>query len=138
MLRWPVVVSDPEGLPQPEAYRQVTVATGNRTVYLAGQVALEPDGSLVGPGDLAKQAEQALLNVATALAAVGGSLVDVAKLTIYVVDWAPEKMADLGAGLARAGERLGTQVLRLITLLGVAALGEPDLLIEIDATAVLD
>ena len=54
----------------------------------------------MGAGDLAAQVEQAYLNVATALASVGGSFADVAKLTVYVVDWSPEKLADLGAGAA--------------------------------------
>src|SRR3712207_6886234 len=92
----PIQLSNPSGIPAPEFYRQVAVATGSRTVYLAGQVARTADGEPVGAGDLAAQVEQAYLNVATALAAVGGTFDDVAKLTIYVVDWSPEKLADLG------------------------------------------
>jgi enamine deaminase RidA (YjgF/YER057c/UK114 family) len=85
----------------------VAVASGTRTVFLAGQVARTEAGEPVGAGDLAAQVEQAYLNVATALAAVGGSFDDVAKLTVYVVDWSGEKMAALGAGVERAGGRLG-------------------------------
>lgn len=129
---------NPPGLPQPEVYRQVAVATGSRTVFLAGQVARTASGEPVGPGDLAAQVEQAYLNVATALAAVGGSFDDVAKLTVYVVDWNAEKMAALGEGLARAGARLGVDLVKPITLIGVAGLAEPDLLVEVDATAVLE
>ncbi len=89
---------NPEGLPKPEQYRQVAAATGARTVFLAGQVARTADGAGVGAGDLAAQVEQAYMTVATALAAVGGSFDDVAKLTLYIVDWSEEKMAALGAG----------------------------------------
>ncbi|MDT0277713.1 RidA family protein [Blastococcus goldschmidtiae] len=133
----PVQLLNPEGLPRPEHYVQVAVATGSRTVHLSGQVARDADGNPVGPGDLAAQVAQAYSNVATALAAVGGTFDDVAKVTVYVVDWTPEKLADLGAGVARAAERLGVDLRKPITLLGVAALGEPDLLVEVEAVAVL-
>jgi hypothetical protein len=53
------------------------------------------------------------------------------------VDWTPEKMAALGEGAFRAAAQLGTDAVRPITLIGVSALGEPDLLVEIDAIAVL-
>lgn len=129
---------NPAGLPQPEPYRQVAVATGSRTVFLAGQVARTAAGEPVGAGDLAAQVEQAYLNVATALAAVGGSFDDVAKLTVYVVDWSGEKMAALGDGVGRAAARLGVDPVKPITLIPVAALAEPDLLVEVDATAVLE
>jgi len=86
---------------------------------------------------LAAQVEQAYLNVATALAAVGGSFDDVAKLTVYVVNWSGEKMAALGAGVERAARRLEVNPIKPVTLIPVAALGEPDLLVEIDAVAVL-
>ena len=132
-----VQLLNPEGIPQPEHYRQVAVATGTRTVYMAGQVARTAAGEPVGAGDLAAQVEQAYVNVGTALAAAGASFDDVAKLTVYVVDWTPEKLADLGAGVARAAERLGVDLVKPVTLLGVSALGEPDLLTEVEAVAVL-
>ena len=128
---------NPPGIPAPDFYRQVAVATGTRTVYLSGQVARDGEGNPVGPGDLAAQVEQAYSNVATALAAVGGTFDDVAKLTVYVVDWSPEKLAGLGEGVARVAERLGVDPRKPITLLGVASLGEPDLLVEVEAIAVL-
>lgn len=133
----PVQLINPDGLPQPEFYRQVAVATGTRTVYLAGQVARTADGEPVGPGDLAAQVEQAFLNVATGVAAAGGTFDDVAKLTVYVVDWSPDKLAALGEGVGRAAARLGVDPVKPVTLISVAGLGEPDLLIEVDAIAVL-
>ncbi|MFF2085998.1 RidA family protein [Nocardia sp. NPDC058176] len=133
-----VVLVNPEGLPQPEVYRQLSIASGSRLVFLAGQVARDAEGNPVGTGDFAAQVEQAYLNIGTALAAIGGSFDDVAKLTIYVVDWSPDKYPLLGEGVARAAAKLGVDPVKPITLIGVAALGEPDLLVEVEATAVLD
>lgn len=133
-----VTLHNPEGLPKPEVYRQLSVATGSKLVFLAGQVARDADSRPVGQGDFAAQVEQCYLNIGTALAEIGGSFDDVAKLTIYVVDWSPEKMPLLGEGVGRAAAKLGIDPVKPITLLGVAALGEPDLLVEVEATAVIE
>lgn len=133
----PVELLNPDGLPKPEVYRQVAVASGSRLVFLAGQVARNREAEPVGAGDLAAQTEQAYLNVATALAAVGGSFDDVAKLTVYIVDWSGQKLAAFGEGVARAAAQLDADLTKPITLIPVAALGEPDLLIEVDGTAVM-
>lgn len=133
----PVELLNPEGLPKPDVYAQVAVATGTRTVYLAGQVARDAHGNPVGPGDLAAQVEQAFTNVATAMAAVGGSFDDVAKITLYIVDWSEEKMGALGEGVFRFAASAGVDPTKPITLIPVAALGEPDLLVEVDAIGVL-
>jgi enamine deaminase RidA (YjgF/YER057c/UK114 family) len=74
----------------------------------------------------------------TAVTAAGGTFADIAKLTVYVVDWSPEKMAALGEGVGRAAAELPIDPVRPITLIGVAALGEPDMLVEIEAVAVLE
>jgi enamine deaminase RidA (YjgF/YER057c/UK114 family) len=134
----PVELLNPEGLPVPDVYFQIGVATGTRTVYISGQVARTADGTPVGPGDLAAQVEQAYLNIGTALRGVGGSFNDVAKLTVYIVDWTPDKLEALAEGVARAAGQLGANPIRPTTLLGVAALAEPDLLVEVEAIAVLD
>lgn len=133
-----VTLVNPEGLPKPDVYRQLSVATGSKLVFLAGQVARDADGRPVGEGDFAAQVEQCYLNVATALAGIGGSFDDVAKLTIYVVDWSPEKMPLLGEGVGRAAAKLGIDPVKPITLLGIAALGEADLMVEVEATAVIE
>ncbi|SCL41403.1 Enamine deaminase RidA, house cleaning of reactive enamine intermediates, YjgF/YER057c/UK114 family [Micromonospora pallida] len=134
----PVQLLNPDGLPKPDMYRQVAVASGARMVFLAGQVARDAEGRPVGAGDLAAQVEQAYLNVATALAAVGASFDDVVKLTVYVVEWDGGKLPALGAGVQRAAAQLGVDLIKPITLLGVASLGEPDLLVEVEAIAVAD
>ncbi|MGW7350098.1 RidA family protein [Streptomyces sp. NPDC054784] len=134
----PITLVDPDGLPKVDAYRQVSVATGTRLVHVAGQVSWDADGKTVGEGDLAAQVEQCYLNVATALAAVGGTLDDLVKLTIHVVDWTPDKMPLLLDGIARASARLGTTPVPPGTLLGVPTLDVPEHLVEVEATAVLD
>ncbi|MET0135241.1 MAG: RidA family protein [Kibdelosporangium sp.] len=133
-----ITLVNPEGLPKVDVYRQVSVATGSKLVFIAGQVARDADGGRIGEGDLAAQLEQCYLNIATALAAVGGSFDDVAKLTIYAVDWTLDKMPLLEAGIARASAKLGSTPVPPGTLVGVAALAEPDILVEVEATAVID
>ncbi|OFE14941.1 enamine deaminase RidA [Humibacillus sp. DSM 29435] len=129
---------NPPGIPTPEAYAQVSVATGARTVYVSGQVARNAEGQPVGAGDLAAQVEQAYRNVHAALRGVGAGFQHVAKLTVYVVDWHPDKMPELLTGAIRAAEDLGLDIVRPITLIGVAALGEADMLVEVEAVAVID
>ncbi|MFE9680324.1 RidA family protein [Streptomyces sp. NPDC002701] len=133
-----ITLVNPEGLPKIDVYRQVSVATGSRLVHVAGQVAWDADGVTVGEGDLTAQVERAYLNVGTALAGVGGSFDDVAKLTAYVVDWTPDKMPLFLEGIARAAAHLGVTPMAPASLIGVAALDVPEHLVEIEATAVLD
>ncbi|SIN29271.1 RidA family protein [Micromonospora cremea] len=133
-----VKLFNPDGLPKPDLYRQLSIAEGSKIVFLAGQVARDADGNPVGAGDFAAQVEQAYFNVGRAMTEIGGSFDDVAKLTIYVVDWSPEKFPLLGEGVARAAAKLGVDPVKPITLLGVSALGEPDIMVEVEATAVLD
>jgi enamine deaminase RidA (YjgF/YER057c/UK114 family) len=133
-----ITFANPSGLPTIDVYRQVSVASGSRLVFVAGQVAWDADGVTIGEGDLAAQVEQSYLNVSTALAEVGGSFDDVAKLTFYVVDWTPDKMPSLLEGITRAAAKLGTTPVPPATLIGVAALDVPEHLVEIEATAVLD
>jgi enamine deaminase RidA (YjgF/YER057c/UK114 family) len=129
---------NPSGLPKIDVYQQVSIASGTRLVFIAGQVAWDAEGVTIGEGDLAAQVEQSYLNVGTALAEVGGSFDDVAKLSFYVVAWTPDKMPPLLEGISRAATKLGVTPAPPTTLIGVAALDVPGHLVEIEATAVLD
>ncbi|MGW1771176.1 RidA family protein [Streptomyces sp. NPDC002104] len=133
-----ITLVNPEGLPEIDAYRQVSIATGSKLVFIAGQVSWKADGTTVGEGDLAAQVEQCYLNIATALSGVGASFADVAKLTVHVVDWTPDKMPLLMEGIDRAAAKLGAVPVPPASLLGVAALDVPEHLVEIEATAVID
>ena len=122
------------GRPAPQFFHHVSVATGDRIVHVSGQVGSDDTGEIV-EGGLAAQAERALLNVGLALDAAGAADEDLAKLTIYVVDWEPSKFEELGKGLLAAnGARSFPPV--PVTMIGVSALFQPDMLIEIEAVAV--
>ena len=130
----PVELVNPEDLSTPSSYTQVAVATASRLVFIAGQVADDVDGRLVGPGDLGAQARQAFRNVGRALAAAGARPDQVAKITIYVVDHRPEYLPLISdARIAVFGDHRPPD-----TLIGVATLAEPGYLIEVDAIAVVD
>ncbi|MFE9393030.1 RidA family protein [Streptomyces sp. NPDC006784] len=134
----PVTLVNPAGLPAIDAYRQVSIASGSRLVFVAGQVSWDAEGTTVGEGDLAAQVEQCYRNIGTALAEVGGTFENVAKLTFYVVDWTPDKMPRLMEGVSRGAAATGAASTPPATLLGVAALDIPEHLVEIEATAVLE
>lgn len=133
-----VTLLNPKGLPKTDVLHQASVATGSKMVFVAGQVAWDAEGRTVGEGDFAAQVEQCYLNVATALAGVGGSFNDVAKLTIYIPDWTMDKYPLLEEGIARAAKKLGVTIAPPVTLIGVSTLFTPDLMVEVEATAVID
>ena len=83
---------NPSDLPPQETYTQVVVATGSKLVFVAGQEPEDIDGNLVGPGDLAAQARQVYANLGRALAAAGAGPKQVARITIYVVDYERDEM----------------------------------------------
>ena len=135
----PVQRFTPEGLMQPTPYHHVAVATGTRHVHVSGQIARRADATPVAPGDLAGQVAQALRNTATALAGAGTTFDDVVRLTFYVVGWEPQKIGDFMAGVERVAEEVGLPVpLPPSSLIGVDYLFEPDVLVEVEATAVAD
>lgn len=125
---------NPGDLATPETYTHVIVASGSRWVFIAGQVAEDAQGNLVGPGDLAVQARQAFENVGRALAAAGARPEQVAKITIFVVDYRDEALSMIEeARAALFGEHRPVDA-----LIGVKTLAHPGGLIEIEAIAVLD
>jgi enamine deaminase RidA (YjgF/YER057c/UK114 family) len=125
---------NPDELPTPESYTQVIAATGSRMVFVAGQMAEDAQGNLVGPGDLAAQARQVFANVGRALAAAGAKPEQVTKITIYVVHHRPEYLPEISAArVAVFGEHKPADA-----LIGVEALAEPKYLIEVDAIAIVD
>src|SRR5919202_4735393 len=77
---------NPAAMHHPAGYTHVVEVTAGRPVYIAGQVALDPTGALVGPGDLRAQARQVFDNLKAALQAVGAGFEQVVKLNYYLVD----------------------------------------------------
>ena len=104
-----------------------------RTLFCAGQTSVDEEGRPLHAGDMGAQLAQALDNLETVLGAAGAALSDVMRLNIYTtdVDLLFEAYGPAAARLAEAGCRPAS------TLLGVTRLAFPELLVEIEATAVL-
>ncbi|MBT2117166.1 RidA family protein [Dyella sp. LX-66] len=125
---------NPQGLPAPQTYTQVVVATGSKLVFVSGQEPEDIDGKLVGPGDLAVQARQVFANLGRALAAAGAEPRQVTKITIYVVNYNRDECLPI---IEAARQTLFGDHKPADVLLGVTSLS-PGYLIEVDAYAVID
>lgn len=123
---------NPPSLVKPTGYTHVVVAPDGRTVYIAGQVALDSTGQLVGAGDFKAQAERVFQNLRRALVSVGGSLDEVAKTTTFITD-----LKHLPALREVRSKYLDQARPPASTLLVVSSLARPDLLIEVEAVALL-
>jgi enamine deaminase RidA (YjgF/YER057c/UK114 family) len=124
------LISSIPGLSTPPGYSYVAIPTG-QLVFLAGQVALDPSGAVVGKGDFPAQVRQAFANVKIALAAAGCTPADVVKVNYYVVDLRPERLASIRS----LRNDFFPDPKPISTLVGVAALFHPDLLFEIEVMA---
>jgi enamine deaminase RidA (YjgF/YER057c/UK114 family) len=122
----------PEGVHPATGYTHVVRFGEGRLAFISGQVGVAPDGSVAGD-TLEAQTRQAFANLRVALASVGATPTDVAKITTFVVNWSPDLRPALTAG---RGDFFGDQP-PASTLVGVQALANPALLIEVEATAVL-
>ncbi len=102
-------------------------------LHLAGQVALDSRGQLVGKGDVQAQARQVFANLLNLLSAEGASMKNVVKMTTFLTD-----VGHLPAFMAARKEYLRKEdVYPANTLVVVQALANPDWLVEIEATAVV-
>jgi enamine deaminase RidA (YjgF/YER057c/UK114 family) len=129
----------PDGMLQPAPYHHVAVGTGTKHIHVSGQVARQADGTPVAPGDLAGQVVQALRNTSIGLTGAGASFADVLRLTFYVTGWSPEKITDFMAGVESVADEIGLRLpMPPASLIGVEYLFEPDVLVEVEATALLD
>lgn len=126
----------PQGLFQSEplGFSQVVTASPGTLISISGQVAWDENRKVVGPGDLAAQAWQAVRNLEKALAAAGATFEHLTHVRVYVPNYTPACFRDLGPALA-ALKGQGKPPAQ--TLLGIQALAMPELMIEIEATAVL-
>ena len=119
----------------PHGFSQIVVASGRKTVFISGQTAWGEEKNIVGGDGVLEQARQAFRNLDKAMGAVGGTLKDIVALRIYVVDYQAESGTAVGIALR---EFFSPQNPPASTWIGVAALADPEFLIEIEATAVLD
>lgn len=125
---------NPPGLHTPPGYHHVTSVEARRTVYLAGQCPLTADGTVV-EGDVLAQTDQVVANTAAALAFAGARPDDVVRTVIYVATDDRETLSAVWDRLTASG--IGAAFTSASTLLGVARLGYPGQLVELDVTAAL-
>jgi enamine deaminase RidA (YjgF/YER057c/UK114 family) len=100
------------------------------TVYVAAMVPLDSAGRLIGAGDLAAQARQAVLNLAAVMRAARGAPGDVIQATIYIRDLTPDKVVTVRNAVLDGLDRATPPAL---TMVGVSALTEPGIEVMIDA-----
>ncbi|WP_282206695.1 RidA family protein [Kitasatospora fiedleri] len=124
-------ITEPPGVAPGTGYTQVVTGTG-RLVQVSGQVAFDERGDLVGPGDPAAQARQVFENLRRCLAAAGAGFPDVVKFTVFVTD-----VAYLPAIREVRDEYVDTARPPASSAVQVAALFRPEVLIEIEALAVV-
>jgi enamine deaminase RidA (YjgF/YER057c/UK114 family) len=77
---------NPASMPPSFGYTQVVEVTGSKMLYIAGQVAIDPAGNVVGAGDLRAQTQQVFENLKAGLEAVGTTFEHVVKLNYYLLD----------------------------------------------------
>lgn len=125
---------NPPEISKPRGYTHVVTAQGGTTIYVAGQVAFDANGNMVGKGDLRAQAEKAAENLVAALKAAGATPADVVKANTYVVNFKQDDLRiirDVRARVFPADNPPAS------TLVGVQALAVEGLLIEMEAIAVV-
>ena len=124
--------ANPPGLAKPSGYTHVVEVSAGRTLYVAGQVARDADGNLVGKGDMRAQSEQVFRNIQAALESRGATLADIVQLTAYIRD-----VAQLAAYREVRERVLGTNPRPASSLVGAAALASDDYLLEVEVIAAL-
>ena len=125
---------NPPTLARPSGFSHAVVADGGRVVFLAGQVALEPDGTITA-GNVAEQFERALANLLEALRAAGGGPEHLASLTVFAVDLGDYRAH--GREIGGAWRRLAGREYPAMAAIGVARLWEPAALVELLGYAVI-
>ena len=124
--------SNPPPLSKPTGYTHVVEVTGpSKTVYIAGQIAFDKDGKIVGAGDMKAQAEQVFRNLQAALAAAGATFSDVVKMNTYVTDMGQ------APAVREIRARYFGETTPASTLVQVSALARPELMLEIEVIAVV-
>lgn len=124
--------TNPPTLSKPNGYTHVVEITGEvRTIYVAGQVALDAAGKVVGAGDMKAQAQQVFKNLEAALAAGGATFRDVVKMNTYITD-----ITKVPAMREVRAQYLG-DTSPASTLVQIGSLAAPDFMLEIEVIAVV-
>ena len=123
---------NPAELARPSGFSHAVSVTASRMVFLAGQVGVDRDGTVVSGGVVA-QFEQALANLLTALAAAGGQPSELVSLTIYIVDLADYQAH--GKEIGAVWRRLAGTEYPATAAVGVTRLWDPEALVELQGVA---
>jgi enamine deaminase RidA (YjgF/YER057c/UK114 family) len=124
---------NPEGISTPETFTHAIVSKGGRTVFIAGQVAEDSAGNLIGAGDMVAQSRQVFANIGRCLEAAGARPDQVMKITIFVANYTRDDLPMIEEGrVSLFGDHKPAD-----TLVGVAALSRSGYLLEVDAIAVI-
>ena len=121
---------NPSALHPAPGFSHVAVATGSRTIYFAGQVALDVGFNIIGESDLKAQTVAAMHNLETAMREVDVTWDDIVRRTVYTT--APTEYETITSGIDEVTGGAGHPAQ---TIAGVSGLALPGLLIEIEATA---
>ncbi|MBI4588779.1 MAG: RidA family protein [Candidatus Rokubacteria bacterium] len=129
---------NPPSMVKPVGYSHAFEVRGGRILFLAGQVAFDKEGNVVGKGDLVAQFRQVCENLKALVTAQGGSLQDIVKLTLYVLDKAHYKANSKAIGLVYR-EYFGKHF-PAMTLVEVKGLYDADAgcMLEVEGIAALD
>ncbi len=128
-----VKVHNPPTLAPSRAYSHVAEAHGGKLVFIAGQVALDAAGEVVGRGDYRAQSEQVFRNLDLALQSAGATFRDVVKLTYFVLD-----ISHLPEVRAVRDRFIDPDHPPASTAVEVRRLFHPELLLEVEAVASVD
>jgi reactive intermediate/imine deaminase len=123
---------NPSTLSKPTGYTHVVAPLKGRLVFVAGQVAMDAKGAVVGKGDFGTQAKQVFENLKAAVEAGGGTMADVAKITVFVTD------VSQVAAFGEVRQQYFTGNPPASTFVQVVSLARPDFLLEVEAILVVD
>ncbi|MCJ0766186.1 RidA family protein [Variovorax terrae] len=123
---------NPPTLARPNGFSHLTEAAVDRLVFISGQVSYDPDGNIVGAGDLAAQTRQVFINLGLALEAAGTAFDHVVKLNFFVRSISESAVATIRQ--VRKDFLIDT-ALPASTMVGVAGLAKEALLLEVEAYA---
>lgn len=126
---------NPEGLTNPSFYHHVVRSDSRRLVHISGQVGVDSEGRVVGADDFEAHVAQAYNNLDIALRAADVSRANVVKVTTFVVGYDHDSKWPV---IKTAHQGFFAEAVPAWTVVGVEALARPDLLIEVEATAVAD
>lgn len=128
--------TNPEGIAKGSGYTQVVVATGSKMIFVSGQVPVNVKGEIVGKKDFQEQVTQVFENLQIALAAAGADFDDVAKMNYYIVNYKAKKHLNIIRDTRK--KYLSAENPPASTWAGVQRLYHPDILIEIEAIALVN